>query len=164
MICLGIIVAKFKDELQAHLKAAYAYAELSYAKRLKVGCLIIKDGRVVSIGRNGMPSGGSNDCEEYSKGLADMEKLDDNTSTRWKTRPEVIHAEMNAIAFAAKKGSSTENCIMVLTDSPCFECSKLIIQSGIKEVYYDREYRLTDSLKFLKNYNIKVERIYDGSI
>ena len=139
-----------KDKLNAHIKAANAYSELSKAKRLKVACLLVKDDRVISIGINGMPSGGSNICEEYVQEGPIAEKV---------TKPEVIHAEMNAIAFAAKIGVSTDGCSLVITHSPCYECSKLLIQAGIKEVYYEKEYRIVDSIKFLKEYNIKVEKI-----
>ena len=145
------------SRLLAHLNAAQGYAKLSHAKRLKVGAVLVKDDRIISIGYNGMPSGGSNECE-YEKPKFDNKTLSYPT-TELATKPEVVHAEMNVIAFAAKNGVSTNGCSLVITDSPCFECAKLIIQSGIKEVYYEREYRLTDSLDFLKEYKVKVERI-----
>lgn len=132
----------FLRRLHAHLKVAKVYSHLSYAKRLKVGAIILKNDRVVSVGYNGMPSGMDNVCE--IDGV---------------TRPEVVHAEMNAIAFAAKNGVATDGCTMVITHSPCFECSKLLMQAGIKDVYYEKEYRLTESLDFLKSNNITVLRI-----
>lgn len=135
-------MSSFQDELKAHLKAAKAYGELSNAKRLKVGAIIVKEGRIISIGRNGMPSGSTNICEEDEV-----------------TRKEVIHAEKNAVAFAAKNGVSTNNCLLVLTHSPCIDCATLMIQAGIKEVYYEREYRITDGINFLKENNIHVEQI-----
>ena len=131
--------------LKAHLKAAYAYAELSRAKRLKVGAVLLNDDRIISVGYNGMPSGMDNTCE-----VGDV------------TRPEVVHAEMNAIAFAAKNGVATKGCTMVTTHSPCFECAKLLVQAGVEEIYYDVEYRLTDSLEFLRSNNVTVERISDA--
>lgn len=128
--------------LLAHLHAAEGYSKLSKAKRLQVGAVLVKDDRIISIGFNGTPSGADNTCE-----------IDDVTV------PGVCHAELNVIAFAAKNGVSTDNCSMVITDSPCFECSKLIIQSGIKEVYYKREYRDTSSLDFLRENNIFIKKI-----
>lgn len=131
-----------QSSLLAHLNAAEGYSKLSKAKRLKVGAVLVKDDRIISIGYNGTPSGADNTCE-----INDI------------TLPSVCHAELNVIAFAAKNGVSTDNCSMVITDSPCYECSKLIIQSGIKEVYYKQEYRDTSSLDFLRDNNILVNKI-----
>lgn len=146
------------SRLQAHLKAAHAYADLSKAKRLQVGALLLKEDRIISIGYNGMPSGMDNTCEDL---IAIPVIIDGHAVLKreLKTKPELVHAEMNAIAFAAKNGVATEGCTMVLTHSPCFECSKLIVQAGIKEIYYETEYRLTESLDFLRKLNIKVKKI-----
>jgi dCMP deaminase len=130
----------------AHLKVANAYAELSYAERLKVGAVLIKEDRPISVGYNGMPTGADNKCEFEIDG----ELL---------TNPEVIHAEMNCIAFAAKNGVSTNGCSMIITHSPCYDCAKLIKQSGIKEVFYHKEYRDISSIKFLRDNGVKVESI-----
>lgn len=148
--------------LKVRLNQAKEEATLSYAKRLKVGALIVIDDRIISQGRNGMPSGVNNDCED----VITSELLVDNKSTGkfeeiLVTKPGLVHAEMNVIAFAARKGMSTNQCIMIITHSPCFECSKLIIQSGIKKVYYETEYRLTEGLDFLRECGVEVERIYD---
>lgn len=134
--------------LHAHLKAAKAYAELSHAKRLQVGAVILKEDRIISVGYNGMPSGMSNICEFKNKVTGFLQ-----------TKPELVHAEINAIAFAAKNGVSTDGCTMVVTHSPCFECSKLLFQSGVKHVYYETEYRITESLEFLKKGGIEVKKI-----
>lgn len=136
-------MSSFSDELRAHLKAAKAYAELSYAKRLKVGALLIRDGRIISVGRNGNPTRWNNVCEDKN----------DNTL------PTVIHAEANVILFAAKSGISTDDTMLVTTHSPCWDCSKLLVQAGIKKVYYETEYRDISSLQFLKDNNVKVEQI-----
>lgn len=138
-----------KQRLLTHMAAAKVYAELSYAKRLKVGAVLIKDDRIISVGYNGTPSGMSNKCE-YIDSVLDAEV---------KTKPEVVHAETNVIAFAAKNGVATKDCIMVITHSPCFECSKLIIQAGIRGVYYETEYRLTSGLDFLKKAKLTVEKL-----
>ena len=127
--------------IAAHMGAAEAYAELSHAKRSKVGAVIVKDHHVISVGYNGMPSGWDNACEEYGV-----------------TRPEVLHAESNAIAFAARNGLATDGCELVTTMSPCFECAKLILQAGIKKVYYKEQYRDAEGIKFLKQSNIEVDR------
>lgn len=149
---------RYLQRIHAHLKAAKAYAELSYARRLKVGAVIVRDDRIVSIGYNGTPSGRDNNCEEevydgYPKGhrLVSPGKL--------VSKPEVCHAEMNAIAFSARNGVSTEGCSLIVTHSPCYECSKLIVQSGIKTVYYEIEYRDQTAIKFLKECNIDVKKI-----
>lgn len=152
-----------KQRLLAHLNAAEGYAKLSYANRLKVGAVLVKDDRVVSIGYNGTPSGRDNTCEMDEK-IEHIQTGFGIGEPSWSgihsvTKPEVVHAEMNVIAFAAKNGVATNQCIIVITDSPCFECSKLIVQSGIKAVYYKNEYRITDGITFLKDCGIKVEKI-----
>ena len=136
--------------LSTHLKVAKLFAAESHAKRLKVGAVLIKNDRVISTGYNGMPAGMDNDCEVKSS-------VDPNAPLA--TRPEVTHAEMNVIGEAAAMGRATEGCIMVTTHSPCFECAKLIKSSRISAVYYETEYRITDSLKFLKKVGIKVEKL-----
>lgn len=147
------------SRLNAHLKAAKAYAELSHAKRLKVGAVLLRDDRIISIGYNGMPSGFPNECEGPTADPKDYRGGGGGEFITPVTLPEVVHAEMNAIAFAAKAGVSTEGCTMVVTHSPCFECSKLLMQSGVKHIYYETEYRLTDSLEFLKKGGIEVKKI-----
>lgn len=139
-------------KIKAHLNAAKGYAKLSKAKRLKVCALIIRDDRPTVNGLNGMPPGGSNVCEEY---------VQDGPLTELVTKPEVSHAEANAICWAAKNGTATNGAIMVTTHSPCFNCAKLIKNAGITEVYYETEYRLTDSLDFLRKNNVKVTKIGD---
>ena len=138
--------SRSQQRINAHLNAAKAYAQLSYAKRLKVGAVLVKDDRIISVGYNGMPSGVDNDCEDEIDG-------------QLVTKPGLVHAEMNVIAFAAKNGMSTNQCIMIITHSPCFECSKLIIQSGIKKVLYETEYRLTEGLDFLRECGVEVESV-----
>lgn len=141
-------MTSLNKNIKSHLEVAKIYAKLSQATRLKVGAVIVRDDRPISVGRNGTPSGYDNTCE-YLVG------------NELATKPEVIHAEANAIAFAAKNGVSTDGCDMILTHSPCFECSKLIIQCGIKNVYYEERYRITDSIDFLTNNNINVIKIGD---
>lgn len=153
--------ARDHQVLLAHLKVAKAYAELSYAKRLKVGAVLVKDDRVISVGRNGTPSGRPNECETIDEVWKKYETENpDKYLSLMTSKPEVVHAEMNAIAFAAKSGVSTNQCIMVMTHSPCYDCSKLIVQSGIKKVYYETEYRITDGIKFLQECGVDVKRIY----
>jgi len=124
-------------KLNAHMRAAEVYSSLSHAERLKVGAVITKDDRIVSIGYNGTPTGFDNTCEDH---------LDDSLKV---TKPEVVHAEANAILFAAKNGISTNDTILVITHSPCFECAKMIIQSGISELYYREIYRDESPLDLL---------------
>lgn len=124
----------------AHMKAAHIYAELSYCKRRRVGCVIVKDDRIISIGFNGTPPGWPNVCED-----------DENV-----TLPEVYHAETNAIAKLAKSAESGAGASMFVTTVPCMDCAKLIAQSGIKEVYFSEHYRLRDGLDFLEKCGIQV--------
>lgn len=132
--------------LKSHLEVAQVFSRRSKAKRLKVGAVLVRDDRIISTGWNGMPAGGSNECEYMVDKVVH-------------TKPEVIHAEANVISFAARHGVPTEGCSLVITHSPCFECSKLIIQSGIKEVWYEEEYRIKEAVKFLTDNNVKVEKI-----
>lgn len=143
-------MASKEDKILTHLNAAKVYSKLSNAKRLKVCAIIVQDDRPIVNGLNGMPPGGSNICETLEQ---------QGSIAEWITKPEVSHAEANAIAWAAKKGTPTDGAIMICTHSPCFECAKLIKNAGIKEVYYETEYRLTNSIDFLKRYKIIIERI-----
>jgi len=138
------------SKINAHLAVAKAYAKLSKAKRLQVGCVLIKNDRPISVGYNGTPTGSSNICEEEFEG-------------KLITLQEVIHAEANALMFAAKNGMSTKNCVAVLTHSPCYECSKLFIQAGIKKIYYEKSYRITGSIDFLIKNNVAVIKIGDAN-
>ena len=116
------------------------WAENSYCTRRQVGALIVKDKMIISDGYNGTPSGFENICE-------------DNNGV---TKPYVLHAEANAITKIARSGNSSDGATMYVTASPCIECAKLIIQSGIKRVVYSEKYRLEDGLELLKRANIEV--------
>ena len=134
------------------MKAAEGYSELSYAKRLKVGAIITKDDRVISIGYNGTPAGWDNNCE-------DEIRYPDTEGITLKTKPEVLHAEANAIGKLARSSESGINATMYLTHSPCFDCAKLIHVAGINKVFYRTKYRNTDGIEFLNKCNIEVEKI-----
>jgi dCMP deaminase len=136
----------------AHMSAAEVYAKLSSARRLQVGCVIVKDNTIISIGYNGMPSGWDNNCE--------YDMYDD--AEQWvglKTKPEVLHAETNAIAKLAKSTQSGLGATMFITHAPCLECAKLIYQSGINNVLYRNSYRSDDGIKFLEKASVEVEKI-----
>jgi dCMP deaminase len=122
-------------KLELYLDLAKRVAEESYCKRLKVGAIIVKDGNIISFGYNGTPAGVDNCCERHGVTVA-----------------EVIHAEMNAILKAAKTGHSVDGASLYLTLSPCVECAKLILQSGIKRVVYLDQYRKTEGIDFLKQF------------
>ena len=122
---------------------ACIWARNSYCKRRQVGALLVKDKMIISDGYNGTPSGFENICEDEN-GV---------------TKPYVLHAEANAITKVAKSGNSSEGATLYVTASPCLECSKLIIQSGIKRVVYKDEYRLTDGIDLLKKAGIEVEKV-----
>ena len=130
-----------------HMRAAHLYSELSTARRLKVGALVVKDDRIISIGYNGMPKGWDNNCEH---------ELEDGTI---KTKPEVLHAETNAIAKLARSVESGLDADLFVTHSPCLDCAKLIYQSGIRRVYYANAYRDDSGITFLKNSGVEVEQL-----
>ena len=148
--------------LNAHMKAAEVYSQLSSARRLQVGCVVVKDNTIIGIGYNGMPSGWDNDCEEKSYIHIDekYEFLDeDGLHYSLKTRPEVLHAETNALAKIARSTNSSDGASLFVTHAPCIDCSKLIHQSGINSVYYRNTYRDDFGIDFLKKCNIEVEQI-----
>ena len=147
--------------IKAYMDVAARFAQLSSAKRLQVGAIVVKDDRIISIGYNGMPSGWDNECEEKVYTLTGhYDGLDeDGSSYQLKTKPEVLHAESNAIAKLARSPESGEGASIFVTHQPCMECAKLIYQSGIREVYYSQPYRLDDGLKFLLRSGIKVEKV-----
>ena len=154
--------------IKAHMKAASVYAELSTAKRLQVGCVIVKDNTIIGIGYNGMPSGWDNNCEELEYVLKSECQQSDKfmlhngyteTAHGWsrlKSKPEVLHAESNAIAKVSRSTNSRDGATMFITHAPCLECAKMIYQSGIKEVYYKNAYRSESGINFLKQCDVKV--------
>lgn len=153
---------KFK---QAYMKTAETFAELSHARRLHVGAIIVKDDRIISIGYNGMPAGWDNNCEYEDIGFSDAVFGGPQTLVNrgLKTRPEVLHAETNAIAKLARSTESGVNATMFITHSPCLDCAKLIYQSGIGTVFYRDSYRSEDGIQFLQKSGVKVEQIEKGS-
>jgi dCMP deaminase len=140
--------------VEAHIAAAEVYSRLSTAKRLQVGCVVVKDNTIIGIGYNGMPSGWDNNCE-YEIIVEEDEKFIKGL----KTKPEVLHAETNALAKIAKSTNSSDGASMFITHAPCIDCAKLVYQSGINSVYYRNSYKNTDGLDFLKKCNIKVEQV-----
>ena len=126
-----------------YLEMAEVWAKNSHCQRRQVRALIVKDRMIISDGYNGTPSGFENICEDEN-GV---------------TKPYVLHAEANAITKVAKSGNSSQGSTLYVTASPCLECSKLIIQSGIKRVVYRDEYRLTDGVDLLRRAGIEVEKV-----
>ena len=133
------------------MDVAERFAQLSSATRLQVGAIVVKDDRIISIGYNGMPTGWDNCCEEIIH--------DGGGSGVLKSKPEVLHAESNAIAKLARSPESGEGASIFITHSPCIDCAKLIYQSGIATVYYKNDYRSTQGIEFLKKSNIKVVKV-----
>lgn len=123
-----------------YLRMARIWAENSYCQRRKVGALVVKNKMIISDGYNGTPSGFENQCE-------------DNSNV---TKPYVLHAEANAITKLARSNNNSDNATLYVTAAPCIECSKLIIQAGIKRVVYGEKYRLEDGINLLKKANIEV--------
>ena len=128
----------------SYLEMASVWARNSYCKRRQVGAIIVKDRMIISDGYNGTPSGFENVCE------------DENDVTK----PYVLHAEANAITKVAKSGNSSDGATLYVTASPCMECSKLIIQAGIKRVVYRDEYRILDGVELLRRAGVEVVK-YD---
>ena len=128
------------------MRTAETFAELSHAKRLHVGAIVVKDDRIISIGYNGMPAGWDNNCE-------------DTVDNELKTKPEVLHAETNAIAKLARSSESGLDSDLFVTHAPCMDCAKIIYQSGIGRVYYRSAYRDHSGVDFLRKSGITVEQI-----
>ena len=126
-----------------YLRMAHIWAENSYCERRKVGALIVKDKTIISDGYNGTPAGFENICEDEN-GV---------------TKPYVLHAEANAITKLARSGNNSQDATLYVTDAPCIECAKLIIQAGIRQVFYSRQYRLTDGIELLQRAGIEVHHL-----
>ena len=161
------------------MKTAKIFSELSSARRLHVGAIVVKDDRIISIGYNGMPAGWDNNCEnkEYMSGDAGGWLSPEEIYEQWpfeedidpdlgyarryalKTKPEVLHAESNAIAKLAKSNDSGEGADIFITHAPCIECAKLIYQSGINGVYYSENYRDDAGIEFLKKSGVNIEKL-----
>lgn len=140
---------------EVYMEIAYSVAKLSYAQRRQVGCVIVKDHQIVSFGYNGTPSGFDNSCEDIKPCDSGCSCGGCETST---TKKEVLHAESNALTKIAKSTLSSEGADLYTTTSPCFECAKLIIQSGIKRVFYNETYRDMSGVDLLEQANINVIR------
>jgi dCMP deaminase len=139
------------------MKTAKLFAELSSARRRKVGAIIVKDDRIISIGYNGMPADWDNNCEdEVVDYFSDRMPI-----TTLKTKPEVLHAEANAIGKLARSNESGEGATMFVTCAPCMDCAKMIYASGIKEVFYAENYNNSSGLEFLMRCIISVRLLHD---
>jgi dCMP deaminase len=136
----------------AYIKMAKIWADLSHAQRKKVGALIVKDNTIIADGYNGTPSGFENECEIAISN-------EDGSFKEYQTKWYVLHAESNALAKVAKSTQSSDGATLYITYSPCTECSKLILQSGIKRVVYLEEYRDINGLEFLRRAGVEVKKI-----
>ena len=144
--------------LGTYMKTAKLFAEHSSAVRKKVGAVIVKDDRIISIGYNGMPSGWDNVCE-HEVVVAVVDGVPQREIKELRTKPEVLHAESNAIAKLAKSSESGDGASMFITCAPCMDCAKMIYQSGIKEVFYGEEYRNNDGIEFLNKCGLSVKQL-----
>ena len=133
-----------------HMDLAERISQMSYATRLQVGCVIVKENTILSYGWNGMPTGWDNACEHT---------LEDGSS---KTRPETLHAESNALMKVAKSTESSEGATLFCTHAPCMDCAKLIYQAGISTVYYKNQYREDAGIKFLMISGVNVHQYPDS--
>jgi dCMP deaminase len=132
--------------IDAFMDTAERFAQLSSAVRLKVGAVVVKDNRIISIGYNGMPAGWTNECEFT------------NEDNYIETKPEVVHAEANAIIKLARDGESGKGATLFCTHAPCIHCAKLIHGAGIEKVYYRESYRDTIGIDFLNKCNIEIKK------
>jgi dCMP deaminase len=159
--------------IKAHMKTAYNYAECSTAIRLKVGAIIVKNDQLISIGYNGTPKGWDNNCEDIvympiselsensSEELSQKWPNVDSENRRYKlvTKPEVLHAERNALDKLARTTGGGQGSTMVVTHNPCLECAKSIHSAGITRVYYSEVYRSDEGIKFLEKCGVEVTKI-----
>jgi dCMP deaminase len=152
--------------IDAYMDVAERFAKLSSAKRLQVGAIVVKNDRIISIGYNGMPAGWTNDCEYKHYVFGNLpsdpwlfKEEGVNQFYLLKTKPEVIHAEANAIAKLAKGNESGDDSTMFLTHAPCIDCAKQMYAAGIKKVYYRDSYRDNDGLTFLEKCDIMVSKV-----
>lgn len=158
----------------AHMDVAERFAKESYAKRLQVGAIVVKDNRIISIGINGMPSGWENVCEYKVYAADDLENyllldkheaaneyphMDENGRYKLVSKPEVLHAETNALSKLAKSSECGDGAAIFVTHCPCLNCAKALYQAGIKEVYYRNDYRSQEGREFLEKCNIHIEQI-----
>ena len=146
--------------IDLYMNWARSAAQLSYARRLQVGAVIVKDDTVISYGYNGMPAGWDNNCEYEDVGFSDAVFGEPQTLVNrgLKTRPEVLHAEMNSLMKLAKSSSSGSEASMFITHSPCLDCAKGIYQAGIKRVFYQEDYRDSAGIEFLRRSNVEVTK------
>jgi len=152
--------------IDAYMKTAETFAGLSSAVRLHVGAIIVKDDRIISIGYNGMPSGWDNNCEDkfYCDDGDYSEQLLPKEANQWMkyklvSKPEVLHAETNAIAKLAKSTESGDGATLFVTHAPCLDCAKLVYQSGINSVFYRNSYRSADGINFLEKAGVQVTQV-----
>jgi dCMP deaminase len=140
--------------VNAYIDIAHRVAELSHARRLKVGSVIVKDD-VITYGYNGMPSGWDNDCEHW----VEINEPWSDADQELMTRPEVLHAESNAVSKMARSTVSADGADMFITHSPCMDCAKMIFQAGVSRVFYSTEYRSRAGVEFLQKSGVAVEKI-----
>ncbi len=136
------------------MKTAQTFAELSSARRLQVGAIVVKDDRIISIGYNGMPAGWDNNCED--------ENLHEDGSSTLTTKLEVLHAERNALDKLAKGNEGGQGSTMFITHAPCLECAKSIYGAGISQVIYRYDYRSEEGISFLKKCGVDIEKLSPG--
>ena len=147
----------------AYIDVAERFASLSTARKLKVGAIVVKDNRVLSIGYNGMPSGWDNNCEDACKpDWMDWEPTEEDVQLGiaiLKTKPQVIHAEMNCLSKLAGSNESGKGADMYITHAPCIECAKIIYASGIVNVFYKHDYRDVKGINFLIDCGVGVQKL-----
>ena len=146
---------------QLYMDVARRVSDLSHARRLQVGCIVVKEDRIISMGYNGMPAGWDNNCE-YEDGYWDavyQEEMKWVKTGKLKSNPEVLHAETNAIAKLARSSESGLDSDLFVTHSPCLDCAKLIYQSGIRRVYFGTSYRDNSGVDFLRKSGVDVVQL-----
>lgn len=144
--------------IDAFMDTAERFAELSSATRLKVGAVVVKDQRIISIGYNGTPAGWDNNCEHWVD-VSAQDRMWTDADKVLKTKDEVIHAEANAIAKLARDGESGLGTDLFCTHAPCIQCAKIVYGAGVKKVFYRHQYRDDAGLEFLEKCGVEIEKV-----
>ena len=162
---------KKQKYIRLYMDIAERVAKMSHARRLQVGSVLVKDDNIISFGWNGMPSGWDNNCEEteyllkeeckYSGEIMTLNGFTESAHawTRMYSKPEVLHSEANCLTKVSRSTNSSDGASLFVTHAPCLDCAKIIHQAGIKEVYYQHDYRSSAGIDFLKKCNIDIQQV-----
>lgn len=152
-------MTKSERYVELYMDIAERISQMSHARRLQVGSVLVQEDSIISYGWNGMPAGWDNNCEDNVLVESGNRHTNYTSSVSLKTKPEVLHSEANCLMKVAKTTNSALGSTLYVTHAPCIECAKLIYQSGVKSVYYKYIYRSEDGINFLENCNVEVIKV-----